>query len=884
MAVERIFEAFQKSIDGRFFILYGSGIEDAFISPRGQELNIEKALLRLLKRRGFERVAFVAPHKAVYFHDTASAQASRPPVSQPEPQAVGAGAASPVMEYLPDGPLGSRQLLALATSRSSFGVENAMGDDHALDLLDTIMQDHQTCRSAVVVVQAESWLEHFEDRRTLSGIIGSWNRLPSYNTNICVMLFSTANREDLGVLSERLPVPELRSLIAQGTSAPKNWSLIHISMPDSREMARVIQYGCQLYNLEAARDDIGILAEWMASENLLARQWLARFAEVDRIDIDTAKRNGWFTSVRDPNRPVEERLNALVGLQSVKERAQELAAWLSLHQQRKADRGLDYELPMLHMVFSGNPGTGKTTLARLMGEIFHDLGILRRGHLVEVKAPDLVAEFVGGTAVKTNRVVDSALDGVLFIDEAYSLTEQERGGYGQEAAEILLKRMEDDRERLVVIAAGYPDKMQHFLKSNPGLMRRFPQENQFDFPDYQPAELWQILTHMLAARDIPRDAGMEKMMTEMVAAMYSSRDETFGNGGEMRSLAEAVDRRRAYRIVKQHLPFDAPLSLEDIPEKYRPYLSVQEYDLSSVLAELDGMVGLEPVKSYIRALANRLQLDVVRRQMNPDLVPDIPLQHLVFTGAPGTGKTTAARIIGKIYAALGLLRRGHCVEVSRADLVAGFVGQTALKTREQVKSALDGVLFIDEAYALDRGGPADFGTEAIDTLVKSMEDFRTRFITIAAGYPKEIEKFLLANPGLKSRFGTVLEFPDFNAEELFEIFHQKALAEGYTVPPKVSSAVRAYLARQRLSDGDGFGNARSALVLFDKMKNKLAERTMKDRNSQSASNHEPSEQDLTQILTFEVQDIPRMKKQPAPTRLPRLQSNKAPSSNPPGQP
>ena len=222
---------------------------------------------------------------------------------------------------------------------------------------------------------------------------------------------------------------------------------------------------------------------------------------------------------------------------------------------------------------------------------------------MEVKASDLVAEYVGGTAIKTNSVVDQALDGVLFIDEAYSLTEPERGGFGQEAVDTLLKRMEDDRSRLVVIVAGYPEKMDRFLQSNPGLPRRFPKENQFDFPDYHPGELWQILAHLLENREIPftEETGQRSCVRSSRHYMPAATT-AFGNAGEMRNLAEAFDRRRAYRIVKNRFADDEPLTLEDIPARYKPYLRVEEVDLDQILVELNHLVGMEPVKKFVTGL------------------------------------------------------------------------------------------------------------------------------------------------------------------------------------------------------------------------------------------------------------------------------------------
>lgn len=245
----------------------------------------------------------------------------------------------------------------------------------------------------------------------------------------------------------------------------------------------------------------------------------------------------------------------------------------------------------------------------------------------------------------------------------------------------------------------------------------------------------------------------------------------------------------------------------------RPPAAPQEpaRPLEELLAELDGLVGLAPVKAEIKLVTNLLQVQKLRRSRGLPVVETS--RHLVFTGNPGTGKTTVARLLAQIYRTLGVVDKGHLVETDRAGLVAGFVGQTALKVKEVFDSALGGILLIDEAYALNRGGDNDFGREATDTLVKLIEDHRDEIAVVAAGYPDEMEAFIESNPGLRSRFPRTIHFPDYSTDELVAIVESQCKKASYTLTPGARDAARAFFDGQVRDKG--FGNGRVARNLFE---------------------------------------------------------------------
>ena len=505
------------------------------------------------------------------------------------------------------------------------------------------------------------------------------------------------------------------------------------------------------------------------------------------------------------------KIDAMVGLRAVKTEVRRLASFVELDKRRK-EQGLPSTEPSWHLVFTGNPGTGKTTIARMVAQLYGALGIVSKGHLVEATRADLVAGFVGQTATKTDQVVRSAIGGVLLIDEAYSLSEGGDNDFGQEAITTLLKLMEDLRDDLVVIVAGYTNEMRQFLASNPGLQSRFARTIPFD--DYSPTEMVQIVEGMVAADKSTLTEAAHEKLTRLLDGL--PRDEHFGNARVGRQIFEQMRLRQAERLAADHsLPltvFDEP----DIPTAPpgSAAADIVKPTFEQAMAEFDKLVGLRGVRAQVTQLANVARVNEMRR--NAGQTVHEPSRHLVFTGNPGTGKTTVARILGMVYASLNILERGHVVECSRADLVGGYVGQTAIKTKAKVEEALDGVLFIDEAYSLsgsDSGN--DFGQEAIDTLLLMMENHRDRLVVIAAGYPFEMERFLSSNPGLRSRFASTIAFEDYTSQDCQAIWFKLMEGNGLRFADDASWAMVQTM--RRITTDPHYSNGRSVRRAFEQV-------------------------------------------------------------------
>ncbi|MEZ0260089.1 MAG: AAA family ATPase [Alphaproteobacteria bacterium] len=575
-------------------------------------------------------------------------------------------------------------------------------------------------------------------------------------------------------------------------------------------------------------------------------------------------------------------LAGLIGLSGIKTAVTNIAHRARLFEKRRS-QGLSNSVPAMHLIFMGNPGTGKTIVARIIGGVLKQAGYLKSGHVVEVSVPELISQYVGETPLKVREKVAQAIDGVLFIDEAYGLmghSTSSGSSYGAQAITTLLKLMEDNRENLVVIAAGYPAEMQAFLDVNPGFRSRFT--DIIHFEDYTPDELVAIFTKLVKDQQFSLYPSAAVFLGDVMKQARAELTHNFPNGRFVRNLFEnsvknlaarvgsmdkhskkdlqvlkAEDIKLAFKEVHRNqkgaVPGEAPPEGET-EQDYTPPSgdgSSEQWDppvlpvplpltAADPFSQLEGMIGLVDIKRAVSDIGNRARLFGARQAQGLPAVR--PVIHMALLGNPGTGKTTVARIMGEILHQTGYLTRGHVVEVLVSDLMGDNAGDTAQRVRQHVMRALDGVLLLDNAYKL----ADEQGRATTTALVKLMEDYKDRLVVIAAGYADEMQHFLDSDPGLRSRFTDVIRFADYTPEELLALYRQMAVLQQYKITPAAEKMLEEFFRHPPGVSTRSFSNGRLVRNIFEDSVKCLAART-------GGKMIFPSREDLETIKAEDVQ-------------------------------
>jgi SpoVK/Ycf46/Vps4 family AAA+-type ATPase len=508
------------------------------------------------------------------------------------------------------------------------------------------------------------------------------------------------------------------------------------------------------------------------------------------------------------------KLQSLTGLAQVKATVAGLVRLVDANYRSELKGEAVLEVP-LHRLFLGNPGTGKTTVAKIYGQVLAELGLLSHGGVDVVGASKLTGEYVGSTAASTNKFLDAAVGKVLVIDEAYVLHTHQ---FGREALDVLVERVQGTPgEDFAVVLCGYETQMSEMLrKGNPGLSRRFRFDDAIRFGDYDDEQLLAIMCDKAREMGLFLEPAVARAAVANVLAKQRAKP-NFGNAGAATNLLVQGQERLMQRPAETRTKVDGRWVLLAADLFEAPSTGAR-----SALDALSGLSNVDGIRSQMERLQKRLLVD--RKEGKS---PEELLRHWVFAGPPGTGKTTVARAFGKLYHDLGLLADDRVVERKAQDLMASFVGQSAPLVNAAMEEARGGVLFIDEAYGLVPSA-GNFGKDVLETLLANMtlDTYRGKLVIILAGYQRDMDTLLAANEGLRRRFTERLTFSDWSSESCADLCLKRLQVAA--APAELVASLTSGFDRLRLHAG--WGNAGDAVTVAERMRDERAQRADADGN------------------------------------------------------
>lgn len=767
------------------FLCYFGNTGDLFVDETLYPQNIEYSLHRLLKAGGYERIVFYGFSKGAYFLD-----------EQSQSLWHGKKQVRKAASLFGDAPrLKGRLTVQTAPDQKNRSAMSFMvGASEMLRYAETFLKD-SSIRTAVIFPNGVEALKEFsrlEDGMLLDNFfvqVTAAGMGQQDNTNTAIFLFNRSREQMERILSERARESMNNYLLSPGYSTQH-----YVGLPGKEELRRLLNFlrlcgdGKNRLQVDCAQLD--------AISTLIARTAAANFTQRDKpqpfdpdllqtwllTDIQSFLKNRFLLPgkpltlescrafcKRSDEAPALERLERLVGMGEVKKTIRNFLSFAGSRKteapkeaRSRLDRGpkpAKQEKINLHFTFTGNQGSGKTTAAELIGEIFCECGLLATGQTVETTPGELLknSEYSGRSQQNLISKVEEAMGGVLFIDEAYDLLKPEASGIVTQ----LLTEMENRKGSFSVVLAGYRNRMEElFREGNVGLESRFKQIVHIE--DYTVEELAEIFRRKAHAKGLSLSEELEDLLPTFLHNWYYDKKRSgWANGREMENLLQGMREKSGGEKL---------LQVSMIPDKQMKYTTDKmEVD---AMAAIDSMIGLNQMKSEIRKMR--------RRRQNGRITG---MQHFLFCGPPGTGKTTVGGHMGLILKNMGVLESGHLVEVKPNDLVANYVGQTADKARAVFESARDGVLFIDEAYGLipHKEEAHDFRGAVIDMLLDYTDPNGKKgpLCIICAGYEKDLEKLLECNEGLARRFKTRIHFESYSPQELLQILEQVLQKEGF---------------------------------------------------------------------------------------------------------
>ncbi len=496
-------------------------------------------------------------------------------------------------------------------------------------------------------------------------------------------------------------------------------------------------------------------------------------------------------------------MNNMTGLSSLKKQMENLRTRVLFAQKRK-QKNLETPVPSLHTVFMGNPGTGKTTVAKLYGKMLKELGLLSKGHVIFQKRSTLMGQNYASEQEKTLAAIEEAKGGILFIDEANILYKSDDSkDPGRNIIETILSELGGEKDKnWGLLLSGPTEEMTAFLSAHSGISSHFPLENRFVFEDYNVDELMNIAETFCGKNNYFLSSEAKTILRNKIQNDYNKRDHSFGNGRYIINLlSNEILQAMSSRIGKIKNP--SLVQLMKIEKEDIPVITPAE----NPMLKLHSMIGLNNLKKELGKHLNMVKMMKKRNELG--IISHLPPLHMAFLGNPGTGKTTVAELIGEIYTSMGILSTGRVITAERKDLIGRYIGDTEHKMSELLKKAKGNVLFIDEAYSLyDDNNKSDFGQRAMEALLTTLSKDYSDMIIIFAGYPEEMKKLFSSNPGLESRIPYTFYFNDYTLDELMEIGKKIAKEKKFRFTPTAWKALRDLVKRNMENRSPNWGNAR----------------------------------------------------------------------------